>query len=401
MPPFNAPPPDGLIQQWLNQLPIATSLWQLSQATLPSFIAGNTPWLKQNFHLHPFEAFCESLHFSAEKDKQAFQLWWQTPAEQPFTANVSIIPNNMETAELSTLDEANTQKSQLFKLTLACFSSQAENPTVFVSVSLVPLCEAETLGQAHHEFLSVLSHEFRTPLTSIQGFADTLLHFGSKLPEAQQQRCLTLISDQTKRLNRMVENLLSASKLEAQNNGHQQAKPVVLHLLLQKVLQTIAGKGHPPHQVTLRLPQNMPPLWGNPDTLEQILLNLVDNAFKYSPANSTVAIAADVTTHQAESQASLTIQDEGIGLTPQQQDQLFTKFYRASNPLPQAVEGTGLGLYITKVLVQQLGGSIKVAHSTPNEGTCFEVILPLATTQRIQQKMPLLLQGAGEAPTHD
>jgi signal transduction histidine kinase len=65
------------------------------------------------------------------------------------------------------------------------------------------------------------------------------------------------------------------------------------------------------------------------------------------------------------------------------------------------VEGTGLGLYITKVLVQQLGGSIKVAHSTPNEGTCFEVILPLATTQRIQQKMPLLLQGAGEAPTHD
>jgi signal transduction histidine kinase len=91
------------------------------------------------------------------------------------------------------------------------------------------------------------------------------------------------------------------------------------------------------------------------------------------------------------------VQDEGIGLTPSQQEQLFTKFYRASNPLTQNVEGTGLGLYITKVLVQQLEGTITVAHSAPNQGTCFELILPLATTQRIQQKTPLLLEGEASA----
>lgn len=387
-----------LCQHWLNNLPIATSLWQLSTETNISatLCASNTQWQHETQNIVSLEQLNDQFIFSTPKETTLLA-WWQSLAEKPLVASIALpaIPTAFTNQAVET--QATPAKPRQYKATLSPFQAEADSPISYAIFSLAPFCEDETLGQAHHEFLSVLSHEFRTPLTSIQGFADTLLHYGNKLPEQQQRRCLTLIAEQTKRLNRMVENLLSASKLAAKEVGHQQAKPVVLHLLLQKVLQTIAGKGHQPHQITLRLPQSMPPLWGNPDMLEQVLLNLIDNAFKYSPVNSTITIMADITTHSAENQVRLTVQDEGIGLTPAQQEQLFTKFYRASNPLTQNVEGTGLGLYITKVLVQQLEGSITVAHSAPNQGTCFELILPLATTQRIQQKTPLLLEGEASA----
>jgi signal transduction histidine kinase len=383
-------------QDWLNHLPVGTSLWELStnEGALPHFCLANSQWEKETNHATTLLQLNEHWVFSTPKETTLLA-WWQSVGKQPLVASVTVASLRDETT-VTTLE---TSMLRQYKVTLSTFSV-GNKAKGYAVLSLAPFCEDDTLGQAHHEFLSVLSHEFRTPLTSIQGFADTLLQFGNKLPEQQHRRCLTLIADQTKRLNRMVENLLSASKLAAQPEGTHQAKPVVLHLMLQKVLQTIAGKGHQPHEITIQLPPSMPPLWGNPDMLEQVLLNLIDNAFKYSPANSTITLAAELAAHPDQSQVRLTIQDEGIGMTPQQQEQLFTKFYRASNPLTQNVEGTGLGLYITKVLVQQLEGTIAVAHSVPNQGTCFELMLPLATTQRIQQKTPLLLASPTEANTH-
>lgn len=379
-----------LLLAWINHLPNGTSLWQYPPhatiAETPQLIAYNTPW----------ETFSNQTQTLALLDNQL-----TLTNGEPFTKWLNVQPlvgdsQHVYTTAKIQLADTNEQ----IKLKVKCVSFKQDD-TLFLVLSLLPLCEDALLGEAHRDFLSVLSHEFRTPLTSIQGFADTLLQFGGSLPVEQQRRCLTMISDQTKRLNRMVEHLLSASKLEAHaNTATAQAKPVVLNVLLEKVLHTIEGKNHAPHRVNITLAKQLPPLWGNPDTLEQILLNLIDNAFKYSPANTTVSINASLTsTDGHEQQACLTVTDEGIGLSPEQQEQLFTKFYRASNPLTQNVEGTGLGLYITKVLVQQLGGSITIARSALNQGTCFELYLPIATTQRIQQKTPLLLQNNTESST--
>jgi signal transduction histidine kinase len=372
-----------LFRTWIDHLPNGTSLWQYPPNTglteTPQLVACNTPWETLSNETATLTQLNERLVLT---NGDVFTKWLMG---QPLTGDGQ---HSYTTAQLHLNDTV-----EQIRLKVKCVSFKQAD-TLFLVLSLLPLCEDALLGEAHRDFLSVLSHEFRTPLTSIQGFADTLLQFGGSLPPEQQRRCLTMISEQTKRLNRMVENLLSASKLEAHaGTATAQAKPVVLGVLLEKVLQTIAGKSHAPHQVNIQLPKQLPPLWGNPDTLEQILLNLIDNAFKYSAANTTVTIVANLTsTDGQEPQTCLTITDEGIGLSPEQQEQLFTKFYRASNPLTQNVEGTGLGLYITKVLVQQLGGTIKIAHSSLNHGTCFELYLPIATTQRIQQKTPLLLQ---------
>ena len=212
-----------LYQHWLNNLPIATSLWQLStETTMPATLcASNTQWQHETQNILTLEQLNDRFLFSTPKETTLLT-WWQSLAKKPLVASIALPPIPTAFTNQAVETEATPAKPRQYKATLSPIQAEADSPMSYAIFSLAPFCEDETLGQAHHEFLSVLSHEFRTPLTSIQGFADTLLHYGNKLPEQQQRRCLTLIADQTKRLNRMVENLLSASKLEAKEVGHQQ-----------------------------------------------------------------------------------------------------------------------------------------------------------------------------------
>jgi two-component system phosphate regulon sensor histidine kinase PhoR len=268
------------------------------------------------------------------------------------------------------------------------------------------------------ELMALLSHEFRTPLTSIKGFAETLLRYHEALPPAEQQRFLRIIIEQADRLSRLVESLLALSKVEEDTealpspSSPRTARALPLKPLVEKVWTLVSGKHAPanPKQAPKRLvweaswsqwPQQHPqaPLevWADADTLEQILVNLLDNAYKYSPALGqgagqgtegapiTVGVALQAPEGE-EPLVSLSISDQGIGLSPEQQEQLFTRFYRASTHLTQSVEGTGLGLYITKTLVQRLGGTIAV-QSTLGQGSTFSVALPLATPAKQQQAL--------------
>lgn len=243
--------------------------------------------------------------------------------------------------------------------------------------------EDTTLTQAHNDFVSTVSHEFRTPLTSIKGFADTLLSYGAQLPDEEKRRFISIIKDQADRLIRLVENLLTASKLGS-SRVEISYRPIPVQRMLDKVTQSVHAKtlSKTKQDRCFLISVNPPSLevWADSDRLEQILLNLIDNAVKYSPAASMVYITAEYLPND-DNWVRFTVRDEGSGIPQALLPKIFTKFYRVESPLKQEVEGTGLGLYITKSLTTAMGGQI-FAESEEGKGSAFTVILPAATLQR-------------------
>lgn len=242
-----------------------------------------------------------------------------------------------------------------------------------------PFEEDVSLSQAHNDFVSVVSHEFRTPLTSIKGYADTILRYGENLPAEQQRRFIAIIKDQADRLTRMVENLLTVSKLGA---GRSQVsyRPVPLKKLVEKVVQNVRAKDQPDRQFDVNIPNHIPEVWADADKLEQVLLNLVDNAVKYSTPGSQVTVVSRM--HETEPDLlQIQVQDTGVGIAPEHLPTLFNRFSRIDNPLTRNVEGTGLGLNITQSLTQAMGGTLAV-ESTPGQGSTFTLTFPAATAER-------------------
>jgi two-component system phosphate regulon sensor histidine kinase PhoR len=246
----------------------------------------------------------------------------------------------------------------------------------------------EQLSQTYRDFVSVVSHEFRTPLTSIKGFADTLLRYGGQLQPEQQTKFITTIKDQASRLTRMVENLLTVSKLGEQTI-ELAPRSVALAPLLERVNANILAKGsqeplYEGRTIDFSLEKGIPNVWADPDKLEQVLTNVIDNAVKYSFKGTPVAVTVSIVdgdTTSATAQLKVEVVNQGAGIPKEQLGSVFKRFSRADNPLTRQVEGTGLGLYITKNLVKAMSGHIAVT-SQPNETTCFAITLPSATDAR-------------------
>jgi signal transduction histidine kinase len=246
-----------------------------------------------------------------------------------------------------------------------------------------PFSEDTTLTQAHNDFVSTVSHEFRTPLTSIKGFADTLLNYGAQLPDEEKRRFINIIKDQADRLIRLVENLLTVSKMGA-SKVEMSYRPIPLQKLIDKLIQSIQAKqqakSKPARRFDIRISPVSLEVWADADRLEQVLINLIDNAVKYSADDTSVHIKAEFLP-QDDTRLRISIQDEGSGIPKDLLPKIFTKFYRVETPLKQEVEGTGLGLYITKSLTSAMGGQIE-AQSATGQGSTFTVILPAATPER-------------------
>jgi two-component system phosphate regulon sensor histidine kinase PhoR len=245
--------------------------------------------------------------------------------------------------------------------------------------TIIYVIQANSVQQAQTEFVSTVSHELRTPLTSIKGFADTILRAGERLDVSQQRRYIGIIKDQADRLARLVEDLLAVSRLESRKLQFT-IRAVDLNEMVQRVCRNLQDKAQD-HQVSCRIPQGLSPVWADPDRLEQILTNLIDNAVKYSPPRTTVTISAkDQDYGNNKQMVEFAVADEGVGIAKEHLPQIFSKFSRLDNPLVRQTEGTGLGLYITRSLVLALGGEINV-DSAPG-GTTFTVRLPAATLEQ-------------------
>ena len=254
--------------------------------------------------------------------------------------------------------------------------------TVFDAKNKLDLDKDATRVQ--DEFVSTVSHELRTPLTSIKGFADTLLRTGPKLSPENQKKYLTIIKEQADRLTRLVEDLLSVSRLEMQSQ-QLTIRAIDLKKAIEKVCDSLSSKVQA-HKIAQHIEEDIPSVWADADKLEQVLTNLVDNAIKYSLNDSTITIKVTtlINEQNVKDKLKIEITDQGVGIADKDLSKIFTKFGRLDNPLTRQTQGTGLGLFITKSLVLALKGEISV-KSKPGE-TTFTIILPAAVAS---QAIPL------------
>jgi signal transduction histidine kinase len=221
-------------------------------------------------------------------------------------------------------------------------------------------------------FVSLVPHELRTPLTSIKGYVHFLMSGDIGEVSGEQQEFLEVINHNADRLGGMINDFLDLARIES---GHiDLAKvPVDLASLVSQVVASFRLQFEAKQQqLVIALADDMPLVMGDTERLVQIITNLVSNAHKYTPSGGTITIS----TRQEGIALQLSIADTGIGLTLDEQGQLFTRFYRARNRTTQAIGGTGLGLTITKSLVEMHGGSIAI-ESEPGLGTTVTVTLPI------------------------
>jgi two-component system, OmpR family, sensor histidine kinase KdpD len=233
--------------------------------------------------------------------------------------------------------------------------------------------ETERLRSA---LLTSISHDLKTPLAAVLGAAETLRDIGQKLGDAEKADLLATIIDESERLNRFIANLLDMTKLES----GAVSPNVALHDIGEIVGSALrrASRILSHHKIALELAPDLPMLELDAVLFEQVLFNLLDNAAKYAPADTTILIQSWRT---AES-VCLRILDEGSGIPAGDLDHIFDKFYRAQKT-DQVRAGTGLGLAISRGFVEAMHGTIVAANRTDRSGAAFTISLPIPREQQI------------------
>ena len=230
--------------------------------------------------------------------------------------------------------------------------------------------QLKSLDLLKDEFMSSVTHELRTPLTSIRAFAELMADDPAMDPE-QRQRFLGLVVAETERLTRLVNQVLDMAKIES-GNAEWRAVEVDLRALVRQAMQTTAEMFRERGAaVELEMPAHMPPLQADPDRLLQVLFNLLSNAAKFVPQGRgrvCIRIGADA------ERASVEVEDNGPGVPLEQQQLVFEKF-RQGGEIHNRPQGTGLGLPISRRIVEHLGGRMWL-HSEPGRGACFGFELP-------------------------
>ncbi len=245
--------------------------------------------------------------------------------------------------------------------------------------------ELQALNDAKTEFVSIVSHELRAPMTSIKGYVDLVLEDEGISEDVRD--FLLVVRENTDRLAKLVADLLDVSRIEA-GRISLSCEPIHLLGVVDSVLSTArAGIQEKELTMTVDLPAALPPVWGDRDRVTQIMTNLVSNAVKYTLPGGAVHISAQPMGNPGQPAAhpvrpgggyvQVTVRDTGIGIAPADQARLFTKFFRADHPVVRQVAGTGLGLSIVKSLVELHGGRVWV-ESQLDQGSAFHFTLPVA-----------------------
>jgi signal transduction histidine kinase len=221
------------------------------------------------------------------------------------------------------------------------------------------------------QFVSSVSHELKTPLTAIRMFAETLLMGRARDGEVATEYLETIVNE-SERLTRLLNNVLEFSKLERGTSRFH----LVPHAIGEVVQRSVRAMSYPLAQqgFTLRvdIADGLPEVPLDPDALEQALLNLLTNAMKYSGAARTIELAV----RRDDRHVTIDVVDHGVGIASEDHERVFEKFYRAATPENRHIPGTGLGLTLVQHIARAHGGSIRLS-STPGEGSCFSLLLPL------------------------
>ncbi|WP_393085449.1 ATP-binding protein [Streptomyces sp. LN704] len=258
-------------------------------------------------------------------------------------------------------------------------------PVRRVVVSLRDTEARRRTERSHAELIATVAHELRSPLTSVKGFTATLLAKWERFTDDQKKLMLETVDADADRVTRLIAELLDISRIDS-GRLEVRRQPVDIGAAVGRHIQAYVTSGQPADRFLLRIEQPLPPLWADPDKIDQVLSNLLENAVRHGEGTVTIDITPsasprergdDATASTAASAAhaatSVTVSDEGTGIPEESMNRVFTRFWRGSKR-----GGTGLGLYIVKGIVEAHGGTITVGRA-PGGGAEFRFTLPVST----------------------
>ncbi|MBN0045449.1 PAS domain-containing protein [Streptomyces actuosus] len=244
-------------------------------------------------------------------------------------------------------------------------------------VTRVVVCLRDTEARrrterSHAELIATVAHELRSPLTSVKGFTATLLAKWERFTDDQKRLMLETVDADADRVTRLIAELLDISRIDS-GRLEVRRQPVDIGAAVGRHIQAYVAAGQPADRFLLRIEQPLPALWADPDKIDQVLSNLIENAVRHGEGTVTIDITPTASPREGEDTGtSVTVSDEGPGIPEESMSRVFTRFWRGSKR-----GGTGLGLYIVKGIVEAHGGTITVGRA-PGGGAQFRFTLPVA-----------------------
>ncbi|MFJ8023936.1 ATP-binding protein [Streptomyces sp. NPDC096311] len=249
-------------------------------------------------------------------------------------------------------------------------------PVRRVVVSLRDTEARRRTERSHAELIATVAHELRSPLTSVKGFTATLLAKWERFTDDQKKLMLETVDADANRVTRLIAELLDISRIDS-GRLEVRRQPVDIGAAVGRHIQAYVTSGQPADRFLLRLEQPLPPLWADPDKIDQVLSNLLENAVRHGEGTVTIDVTPSASPREREdgenAATSVTVSDEGTGIPEESMNRVFTRFWRGSKR-----GGTGLGLYIVKGIVEAHGGTITVGRA-PGGGAEFRFTLPVGT----------------------
>ncbi|MFF5392443.1 ATP-binding protein [Streptomyces sp. NPDC013012] len=250
-----------------------------------------------------------------------------------------------------------------------------EHPTGPVHRVVVSLRGTEArrrTERSHAELIATVAHELRSPLTSVKGFTATLLHKWERFTDEQKRLMLETVDADAGRIKRLIAELLDISRIDS-GRLEVRRQPVDIAAAVGRHVHAHTTGGQSPDRFFVRIRPQLPPLWADPDKIDQILGNLLENAVRHGEGTVTIEVAPTTAGDDGEEGTVVTVSDEGPGIPEESMSRVFTRFWRGSKR-----GGTGLGLYIVKGVVEAHGGTITVGRG-PRGGAEFRFTLPVGT----------------------
>ncbi|GHJ38797.1 ATP-binding protein [Streptomyces sp. TS71-3] len=245
-------------------------------------------------------------------------------------------------------------------------------PVQRVIVSLRDTEARRRTERSHAELIATVAHELRSPLTSVKGFTATLLAKWERFTDDQKRLVLETVDADANRVTRLIAELLDISRIDS-GRLEVRRQPVDVGAAVGRHIQAHVASGHPADRFLVRVRHPLPELWADPDKIDQVLSNLLENAVRHGEGTVTIDVEPAPEPRERGGGTTVTVSDEGPGIPEESMNRVFTRFWRGSKR-----GGTGLGLYIVKGIVEAHGGSITVGRA-PGGGALFRFTLPVGT----------------------
>ena len=269
-----------------------------------------------------------------------------------------------------------TVDEKVIKSIISPMFSRSKDYVGYIIVLIDMTKEAE-MEQMRAGFISNVSHELRTPVTVLRSYIDTLYNYGNEFDYETQKEFIGTINQEIIRLNRMVNDILDFSRLEA--NADMEKEQNNLSTLIDECVGQV-GVLLKDHNLKINIEKRaeLPEFMFNYDAIERALTNYLSNAIKYSPENGTITVGLDL--NKENNQAVVTVTDEGCGISEENQKKVFNRFYRVENNT-HTIKGTGLGLNLVKTTIEKHHNGKVFVHSQEGQGSTFGFTLPIVTME--------------------